>query len=458
MTIYATKSKRGELVGTWTVEVVLNGKRSRGVVKDFDEAKRMEAAWEAGLEFSTKAAAVEQQYTVGDLERDSMRRLRGTKDERQSCQRLEVICSILGRDQPLKSVRLAQLEKVVDNFRAKNRMPATINRHLAAISGAMKWAKDHDLLENPPAIPWQEGEQNRDAFIDEKHDDEIVAWFLKKGVPDMALIYEVLLVTGMRMGELLTLRTDQVAEHWIHLEDTKNGDPRDVPFPTHLVEPLKALITHGFIAHDNITKWCHKVAADLGIDDFTPHTIRHTCATRLNDRGVSTATIKEYLGHRSVTTTLKYTHNTRRVLQDASRSLRGAPRNEPTAPREMPQRLYGTVERAAGQLQGNRPVVPAGSKSKNSMNSKENWRPRPESNRDRRICSPLRNHSATRPRPHALTSVRHTRLYQIALGRSKAPPAFYRPRDEDRALQDRPTLCYAAAAVPDSSVGRAFDC
>lgn len=35
-----------------------------------------------------------------------------------------------------------------------------------------------------------------------------------------------------------------------------------------------------------------------------------------------------------------------------------------------------------------------------------NWRPRPESNRDRRICSPLRNHSATRPRyadrPNAL--------------------------------------------------------
>ena len=34
------------------------------------------------------------------------------------------------------------------------------------------------------------------------------------------------------------------------------------------------------------------------------------------------------------------------------------------------------------------------------------WRPRPESNRDRRICSPLRNHSATRPRyagrPNAL--------------------------------------------------------
>lgn len=27
----------------------------------------------------------------------------------------------------------------------------------------------------------------------------------------------------------------------------------------------------------------------------------------------------------------------------------------------------------------------------------ENWRPRPESNRGTRICSPLRNHSATRP-------------------------------------------------------------
>ena len=31
------------------------------------------------------------------------------------------------------------------------------------------------------------------------------------------------------------------------------------------------------------------------------------------------------------------------------------------------------------------------------------WRPRPESNRGARICSPLRNHSATRPSRRAVT-------------------------------------------------------
>ncbi len=33
------------------------------------------------------------------------------------------------------------------------------------------------------------------------------------------------------------------------------------------------------------------------------------------------------------------------------------------------------------------------------------WRPRPESNRDGRICSPLRNHSATRPLPQRAARV-----------------------------------------------------
>ncbi len=32
-----------------------------------------------------------------------------------------------------------------------------------------------------------------------------------------------------------------------------------------------------------------------------------------------------------------------------------------------------------------------------AVSFKIDWRPRPESNRDTRICSPLRNHSATRP-------------------------------------------------------------
>src|SRR5688572_30978512 len=55
-------------------------------------------------------------------------------------------------------------------------------------------------------------------------------------------------------------------------------------------------------------------------------------------------------------------------------------------------RFWGQLNRSAAWR---KPFVGGGSKEK------ENWRPRPESNRRARICSPLRHHSATWPLAHA---------------------------------------------------------
>ncbi|HLW34905.1 MAG TPA: site-specific integrase, partial [Chthoniobacterales bacterium] len=45
-----------------------------------------------------------------------------------------------------------------------------------------------------------------------------------------------------------------------------------------------------------------------GITGVTWHTLRHTFASRLVDRGVDIVTVKELLGHSSITVTMRYTH------------------------------------------------------------------------------------------------------------------------------------------------------
>jgi hypothetical protein len=45
-----------------------------------------------------------------------------------------------------------------------------------------------------------------------------------------------------------------------------------------------------------------------GIAGVTWHTLRHTFASRLVDRGVDIVTVKELLGHSSITVTMRYTH------------------------------------------------------------------------------------------------------------------------------------------------------
>jgi integrase len=45
------------------------------------------------------------------------------------------------------------------------------------------------------------------------------------------------------------------------------------------------------------------------IQGVTWHTLRHTFASRLLDRGVDIMTVKELLGHSTVTVTMRYTHS-----------------------------------------------------------------------------------------------------------------------------------------------------
>jgi integrase len=45
-----------------------------------------------------------------------------------------------------------------------------------------------------------------------------------------------------------------------------------------------------------------------GLQGVTPHTLRHTMATRALERGVNIRTVQRWLGHASVTQTERYTH------------------------------------------------------------------------------------------------------------------------------------------------------
>jgi integrase len=45
-----------------------------------------------------------------------------------------------------------------------------------------------------------------------------------------------------------------------------------------------------------------------GIEGVTWHTLRHTFASRLLDRGVDIVTVQQLLGHSTVTVTMRYTH------------------------------------------------------------------------------------------------------------------------------------------------------
>ena len=152
-----------------------------------------------------------------------------------------------------------------------------------------------------------------------------------RGLRDRAML-EVLYATGLRVSELISLRRGDVNMKMGFVRCIGKGNKeRIVPLGSVAIGWLRQLlnardddIPYLFLGlkHHPITRAaCWGIIKRLTkraaiLKDISPHTLRHSFATHLLERGADLRAIQEMLGHRSITTTQIYTHVTSDFLRE----------------------------------------------------------------------------------------------------------------------------------------------
>ena len=92
--------------------------------------------------------------------------------------------------------------------------------------------------------------------------------------------------------------------------------------PRHLSSPYVFWHDNGK-PYDDIKHSFNKVLKRAGIKDFCFHDLRHTFASWLVMQGIDLTTVKELLGHKSISMTLRYSHLAPSHKQKAIEALDG---------------------------------------------------------------------------------------------------------------------------------------
>lgn len=173
-------------------------------------------------------------------------------------------------------------------------------------------------------------------FIDDAAATKLMQYVRRSDTaPSTRIVIEILARTGLRLGELVALKTDGIVQigssFWMHVPVGKMHTDRYVP----LQPELKILIDDWIAAHpsdarsqlllhehgrpwpkDRINKIVTTAAEAAGIGRVTPHQLRHTLATQAINRGMSLEAIAALLGHKTMRMTMVYARIADRTVAD----------------------------------------------------------------------------------------------------------------------------------------------
>lgn len=211
--------------------------------------------------------------------------------------------------------------------------PNSVGRTISAVRGFYKFLLLDGHIKKHPAEDLDTPKKGSylPRFLNEYEVDKLLS------VPDVSgeiglrdrAILELMYASGLRVSEAVTLRIFDVdLDAGILTCKGKGGKQRKVPLGKSAVEWTKSYlalrrkrenieIDNLFInslgtpiTRQTIFYFIKEYAEKAGLEDVSPHTLRHSFATHLIQRGADSRSVQAMLGHADISTTQIYTHIT----------------------------------------------------------------------------------------------------------------------------------------------------
>src|SRR3954471_11285471 len=217
----------------------------------------------------------------------------------------------------------------------EKRQPATVNRRLAALRRFFQWAKASGLAKELPTenVKGVASAPRAPHWLEKRDVDRLIRTVERHGnTRDLAIVL-TLRHTGIRVSELSSLMLGDVEiserKGSLTVRSGKGSKFRILPLNVDARQAITAYLKvrptvsadHLFIGQRGqgissraVELLVTKYARLAGLDDVTPHTLRHSFGKHALDAGADLVSVAALLGHERLETTAIYTTPSQRDL------------------------------------------------------------------------------------------------------------------------------------------------
>lgn len=233
------------------------------------------------------------------------------------------------------------MQEYINELITKGKSNSTISRSTASVKSFYRYLISRGLVKenitegaDVPKVDKKEPmiltSSEIDKLLEQPNSAEL------KGQRDKAML-EILYATGIRVTELISLRTEDVNLTNGYIKVKKRTSDRHIPLGNLSLKCLKEYMTKvrpllirteeekTLFINTNGQKMTrqgywkilkqYKDQAKIG-KEITPHTIRHSFAVHMLQNGAEVKTVQELLGHTDVASTMMYTQMANVGLKD----------------------------------------------------------------------------------------------------------------------------------------------